>query len=68
MNDRLAVLGGTIAEVKVDQVLIRHTVFSRKVFKIIDRFSLEPDGDLLLQYRSVRIFIRLREIIFFSHF
>src|SRR5690349_21319302 len=56
-----------IAEVVVNERLIRYLELIREALEVVDRGLIEAHGDGLLEALGVGVLLRLREIVFFPH-
>lgn len=65
----MTMLRGTVAQVQVDQALIRDACVFRHVFEVGNHVLIEPDGDGLFQFRRVRgrAGLHVGKIVFGSH-
>jgi len=63
------VLSGTVAEVKIDQILVWHSQFGGEVFEIGHRHLIQPDGNGLFELLDVGVFspIHFGKVIMCSH-
>ncbi len=59
--------GGAIAEVQVDQTLIRDTALLRERTKVVDRVLVQSYGQLLLRFAQIGVFDRFRKVVRFLH-
>ena len=59
----------TVSEVKIDQILVRHSQFGGKVFEIGNRQLIQADGNGLFELFDVRVFnpFHFRKIIMRFH-
>ena len=60
-------LSRTVTQIKVDQALIGNANILRDRLEVVDGVTVEPDGDLLLEPRSVGVLLCLREIVLLAH-
>jgi hypothetical protein len=66
---QLPVGHGTIPQIEIDQVLVRHTHLRRKRLEIRHGRLVQPNRDRLLQMLDVRVSLplHLREVVAVSH-
>lgn len=64
---QLAVRRRTVAQVQVDEALVRNTNLLGERLEVVDRFLIQADGDLLLQLGSIGILPGGGEVIFLAH-
>ena len=56
-----------VTQIEINQALIRNANFVRDRFEVVDGVTVQSDGDLLLELRSVGVLPSVGEVIFFSH-
>lgn len=59
---------GAVEQIQINKVLIWNTGIRRKRFEVSDNIGLQANRDGLLQAFYIRVPLRFRKIIFFSHF
>ena len=63
----LAMRGRAIAQIQIDEALVRDTSVLRYRLEVAYGFLIEANGNLLLKLGSIRIFFRSRKVVFFAH-
>ena len=64
---QLPVRGRTVSQVQIDEALIRNANVFRNGLKVRDGLFIEPNGDLLLELRSIGILSSSGEVVLFAH-
>jgi hypothetical protein len=59
--------GCAVTQIEIDQALVGDAHLVRDRLEIVDGVTVQPDGDLLLELRSVGVLLGLGEIVFFAH-
>src|SRR5262249_34883982 len=69
VQGRLSFRGEAVAQIQIDQLLVRDPCFRRQPLEVRDDIYTEPNGDLLFQVSSVGVpaTLQLRKIVFLSH-
>src|SRR5262249_12960432 len=61
------VLLHTLAQIHIDQILIRDSEFDSKLLEVIDRLRFQTDRHLFLEQSAVGVLLRLTEVVFLLH-
>ena len=56
-----------VSKVQIDQALVRNAYVFGDCLEVRDGLLIEPNGNLLLELRRVRIFLRSGEVVFLAH-
>ena len=64
---QLALRCCAVAQIQVDEALVRDADFLRDRLEVLDGFIIQPDGDLLLELRRVRVLACFGEVVFLAH-
>jgi len=69
MHGKFLLLGGAVAKVKIDQILIREPSFNGQRLEVCNGFPVETNRDGLLQHPDVGILLppHFGKVVVFSH-